>query len=234
MCINLERYNRQIILKEFGISGQEKINKAKVLIVGAGGLGSVISLYLTAAGIGTIGIIDDDIVSISNLQRQILYKENMLNKSKVECAKQILNELNSNTKIEIYNTKLTKHNAKDIIYKYDIVADGTDNIDSRLIINDKCLELAKPYVYGSICEFSGQVSVFNYKGSLNYRSLLSNNINPETFSQSSGVLGVLPCIIGGIETNEIIKIITGIGTVLTNKLFTIDLLTLKSNIFKLC
>ena len=227
--MDIERYNRHIILNEIGIEGQEKINKSKVLLVGAGGLGSVISLYLTAAGIGNLGIIDNDVVSLTNLQRQILYRENMIGMPKVECAKSTLEQLNSTIKLDIYNTKLDPSNALEIISKYDIVVDGTDNFDSRLLINDSCVELGKPYVYGAICEFNGQASVFNYNSKTNYRCLYSASHNSAK-TQPKGVFGVLPCIIGGIEANEVIKIITGIGKVLSNKLFTIDLLTMQTNL----
>lgn len=226
----MQRYNRQLILNEIGEEGQEKLKKSKVLIIGAGGLGSPISIYLTAAGIGQIGIIDDDVVSISNLQRQILYSESDVDLIKVECAKNKLEKLNSEVKLDIYNKKLDENNAKTIISKYDIIVDGTDNTSSRFLINDTCLLLNKVYVYGAINEFHGQVSVFNYKGGANYRDLFSEG---DVFPSSKGVLGVLPGIIGCIEATEVIKIITGAGDVLSNKLFTIDLLTMQSHIFNI-
>ena len=161
----MERYNRQIILPELGERGQEKLSKAKVLIVGVGGLGSPIALYLTGAGVGNIGLIDDDVVSESNLQRQVLYSENEVGLPKVLQAQKRLSGLNSKIKIDAYNTRLTKENAEEIISKYDIVVDGCDNFLTRYIINDTCVKLGKTYVYGAIRAFDGQVSVFNYQGS---------------------------------------------------------------------
>jgi adenylyltransferase/sulfurtransferase len=232
-----ERYKRQIQLEDIGVEGQKKLQKAAVLIVGVGGLGSAISLYLAAAGIGKIGLIDDDFVSLSNLQRQILYSEAEIGLPKVKCAKNRLNQLNSETNIEIFDAKFDKKNAKNLTEKFDIIVDGSDNFATRYLINDICVELGKPYIYGSIEEFSGQVSVFNYNfneniKSKNYRDLFPNEtelINGKT-TISNGVLGVLPGIIGSIEANEVIKIITGTGEVLANKLFTIDLLSMETNV----
>ena len=159
--IKMERYNRQIILPELGENGQEKLKNAKVLIVGVGGLGSPIALYLTGAGVGNIGLIDDDVVSESNLQRQVLYSEAEVGMPKAIQAQKRLNALNSQIKIDAYNTRLTKENAEEIIGKYDIVVDGCDNFKTRYIINDTCVKLGKTYVYGAIRAFDGQVSVFN-------------------------------------------------------------------------
>jgi len=229
-----ERYNRQIILDGIGIEGQNKIKNASVLIVGVGGLGSIVSLYLTAAGIGKIGLIDDDTVSISNLQRQILYKESDLNLPKVDCAKKRLNELNSEVSFVLYCEKLNSENVETIIPKYDIIVDGCDNFETRYLIDDVCVKYNKPYVFGAISEFSGQVSVFNYKGGATYQDLFPiETVKRKSGKQSSGVLGVLPGIIGSIEANEAIKIIAGIGDVLSNKLFSINLLTMESNIFEI-
>jgi len=229
-----ERYNRQIILDGIGIEGQNKLKNSSVLVVGVGGLGSVISLYLTAAGIGKIGLIDDDNVSISNLQRQILYKESELNLQKVDCAQKRLSELNSEVSFDIYSEKLNSENADLIIPKYDIIVDGCDNFETRYLIDDFCVKHNKPYVFGAISEFSGQVSVFNYKGCATYRDLFPKETVEGKFAkQTNGVLGVLPGIIGSIQANEAIKIITGIGEILSNKLFFINILTMESDVFEI-
>ena len=218
------RYIRHFNLEEIGEKGQQKIKNSSVLIVGVGGLGSPISLYLAAAGVGRIGIIDNDIVSLSNLQRQILYSENDLGKAKVEIAKQKLLALNSDIIVDCYNTRLTNENAADIIPKYDIIVDGCDNYDTRYCIDDICSKLCKPYVYGSIGEFKGQISVFNYKDGKRYKDLFPNC---QTTKQAlPGVMGVTPGIVGTIEAAEVIKIITGCGNVLTNKLLLIDILSM--------
>jgi adenylyltransferase/sulfurtransferase len=226
--VDIERYSRQIMLNDIGEEGQKKLANASVLIVGVGGLGAVISLYLTGAGIGRIGLIDNDLVSISNLQRQILYSEADEGTPKVICAKKRLNELNSNINIITHFYRLDEDNAADVIDGYDIVIDGSDNFATRYLLNDTCIKLNKPYVYGAVCEYIGNVSVFYYQGGASYRDVFPNETNP---NQIFGLFGVLPAIIGSIEANEVIKIITGIGEVLSNKLFTLDLLTLKSHIF---
>lgn len=154
------RYDRQMILPEIGEDGQQKLKQAKVLIVGVGGLGSPIALYLTGAGVGCIGLVDDDVVSISNLQRQVLYSEKELGKPKATCAAERLSALNSEITIRTYPIRLTEENAQEIISQYDIVVDGCDNFSTRYLINDICAEMGKVYVYGAICGFEGQVSVF--------------------------------------------------------------------------
>lgn len=156
------RYDRQMILPEIGEDGQQKLKQAKVLIVGVGGLGSPIVLYLTGAGVGCIGLVDDDVVSISNLQRQVLYSEKELGKPKAICAAERLSALNSEITIRTYPIRLTEENAQEIISQYDIVVDGCDNFSTRYLINDICAEMGKVYVYGAICGFEGQVSVFHY------------------------------------------------------------------------
>ena len=172
-----ERYNRHIILHDIRIQGQEKIKETSILVVGAGGLGSPILYYLTAAGIGHIGIMDDDVVSESNLQRQILYDTTHVGTPKVTVAATKLKQLNPFTRITPYFTRLSLDNALEIIPEYDIVMDATDNLHARYLINDACVKLGKPFVYGSICEFSGQVSVFNYQNgpSTMTRSRISRN-----------------------------------------------------------
>lgn len=226
-----ERYSRHIILPEIGIEGQEKLNNAKVLVVGAGGLGSPLLLYLAAAGVGNIGIIDDDIVSLSNLQRQVLYKESDLGKPKVEKAKERLLENNKELKIQTYKTRFTSENANEIAKDYDIIADCTDNYDSRYIIDKVSRELKIPMVYASISKFTGQVSVFNYRGGKSYKDLFSEKPEiDENDTSRLGVLGVLPGIIGSIQANEVIKIILSTNGILNGKLFLFDSKTLESNV----
>ncbi|RGN48574.1 MULTISPECIES: HesA/MoeB/ThiF family protein [unclassified Bacteroides] len=228
------RYDRQLILPEIGEEGQRKLAQNKILIVGVGGLGSPISLYLTGAGVGTIGLVDDDVVSITNLQRQVLYSESELGMKKAECAAKRLAALNGDVKVIPYSTRLTEENAKELIGQYDIVIDGCDNFATRYLINDCCLELGKVYVYGAIGGFEGQVSVFNYQGSTNYRTLYPDEKEmTEMPVPSKGVLGVTPAVVGSVEANEAIKVICGFGDVLAGKLWTIDLRTMQTNIILL-
>lgn len=230
----MERYSRQLILPEIGEESQRKLSAAKVLIVGVGGLGSPISLYLSGAGVGTIGLADGDVVSISNLQRQILYTEAEVGLKKAVCAKERLQRLNREIHLNAYSTRLTKENAGEIIARYDIVVDGCDNFATRYLINDLCVELGKVYVYGAICGLEGQVSVFNHQSEVNYRNLYPDEEEmmkmPPPFK---GVIGVTPAIVGSVEATEVIKIICGFGEVLSGKLWTIDLRTWQTNIFSL-
>ncbi len=223
----IERYNRQIILPNFGENAQAKIRTAKILVVGLGGLGSVASLYLTAAGFGTVGIMDDDVVAIHNLQRQILYRENQVGQSKALLAEQTLHSLNSDVKIEVYNHRLTPENAETIIANYDLILDCTDNYATRYLINDACLSCGKPFIYGTIGDTNGQMAVFNYlPPATNYRMLYPNQTELEKIGNiNRGVMGVLPSIIASLQVNEAVKIITGIGTPMKDTLFMIDLLT---------
>lgn len=231
----MERYNRQIILPEIGKDGQKKIGQARILLVGVGGLGSPIALYLTGAGVGTIGLVDGDVVDTSNLQRQILYKEREAGMPKAETARRHLLELNSGICIHACNSRLTDKNAHDIIKDYDIVIDGCDNFATRYLINDTCVDLGKIYVYGTIRAFDGQVAVFNHpKGKCTYRTLYPNE--EEMLSMPAppkGVIGVTPGIIGCAEAMEALKIIGGFGDPLIDKLWTIDLKTLQSRIISL-
>lgn len=229
------RYSRQVMLPEIGEAGQVKLRKAKVLIVGVGGLGSPIALYLTGAGVGTIGLIDDDKVSISNLQRQILYTEGDVDRSKAVCAAERLSALNSEICLHSYPTRLTTENADELISRYDIIVDGCDNFSTRYLINDTCLNLGKTYVYGAICGFEGQVSVFNYgENKKNYRDLYPSEEEMKQIPPPfKGVMGITPAVVGSIEATEVLKIICGFGDVLSGKLWTIDLRTLQSNIFSL-
>jgi len=234
------RYNRHIIIPEFGLEGQKKLKATKVLVIGSGGLGSPVLLYLAAAGVGTLGIVDFDVVDDSNLQRQVLFGVDEIGKPKVEAAKQRLQSLNPHINIITYNTQLTSQNALDIIKDYNVVADGTDNFPTRYLVNDACLLLDKPNVYASIFQFEGQVSVFNYvdaKGERgpNYRDLYPAPPPPGLVPNCAegGVLGVLPGIIGSMQANEVIKIITGIGETLSGRFFVFDALTFETRTFNI-
>ncbi len=214
------RYSRHLLLEEVGLEGQEKLKMAKVLVVGAGGLGCPVLLYLAAAGVGTIGVIDFDTIDVSNLQRQILFSTDDLGRSKAKVAKEKLNANNPFIEVISYNEQLTNENALDIFSKFDIIVDGTDNFHTRYLVNDACLIANKPLVYGAIHKFEGHVSVFNYQEGPTYRCLFPTP--PEAGSIPScsevGVVGVLPGIIGTQEANEVIKIILGIGKVLSGRL----------------
>lgn len=229
------RYDRQTILPEIGEEGQKKLLDAKVLIVGVGGLGSPIALYLAGAGVGCIGLVDDDVVSISNLQRQVLYSEKELGKSKAICAAERLSALNSEIKVQPYSTRLTEDNARDIIREYDMVVDGCDNFATRYLINDICIQQGKPYIYGAICGFEGQVSVFNFgKRKKSYRDLYPDEEEMKRMPPPpKGVMGITPAVVGSIEATEVLKVIGGFGDVLAGELWTIDLRTLQSNKFSL-
>lgn len=226
------QYSRHLILDEIGKSGQEKLKNAKVLVIGAGGLGCPILQYLTAAGVGTIGIIDDDTIDQTNLQRQILYKYNDIGKFKVEVAINRLSELNPFVKFNIYIEKLTSHNVLRLFNSYDIIVDGSDNFPTRYLINDAAVLTNKPVVFGSIFKFEGQVAVFNYQNGPTYRCLFPNPPQSDSVPNCSeiGVLGVLPGIIGTIQANEVLKIICEIGAVLSGKLLTFNSLTMEQNI----
>ena len=227
------RYARHLILPQVGELGQKKIKSSSVLVVGAGGLGSPVLLYLAAAGIGRIGIIDDDKVDITNLQRQIIHSTSSVGELKVESARRRINQINPEIKIEIFNERLNIENAEKIIHKFDIVVDGTDNFSTRYTISDCCEILDKPWVFGSIHRFEGQVSVFNLNGSPNYRDLFPKAPPPELAPNcaEAGVLGVLPGIIGSFQANEVLKIILGIEGTLDSELLLID--TISMNIRKL-
>ncbi|HWY13262.1 MAG TPA: HesA/MoeB/ThiF family protein [Bacteroidia bacterium] len=222
-----ERYSRHLILEGFGEEAQLKLKNAKVLVVGAGGLGCPALLYLSAAGVGTIGIIDDDIVSESNLQRQILFSIEDVGKQKVLSAKAKLNSQNPFIQIETYFKRINAENACDIIKNYDLVLDSSDNFATRYLLNDACVILNKPLVYGSIYKFEGQVSVFNYKNGPTYRCLFPEPPNEGEMPACGevGVLGVLPGITGTWQATEAIKIITEIGEPLSGKLLRFELLS---------
>lgn len=229
----MERYSRHILLKEIGEEGQLKLLKASVLIIGAGGLGSPIALYLAAAGVGRIGIIDDDVVSLTNLQRQILYRESQIGTPKVACAKATLNDLNSETDIRTYPFRLDDSNARSIIKEYDLIIDACDNFDTRYLTDRITQEYGIPYLYGSIGEFTGQVSVFNIAGAGSYADLFPEDEKPEKGTLPLGVMGSVPGVIGSIQATEAIKLITGIGKPLINELLCIDLLNMEFRKIKL-
>ncbi len=226
-----ERYQRQIILAEFGEEGQQKLAQAKVLVIGAGGLGCPVLQYLAAAGTGILGVVDDDVVALNNLHRQVLYSVTDIGSSKAETATRALGQLNPEIKIIPYHTRLTTENALDLIDEYDIIIDGTDNFSTRYMINDACVLLDKPLVYGAISQFEGQVTVFNYSSQqnperINYRDIFPHPPNEDEVLNcaEAGVLGVLPGIIGTMMANETIKMITGIGELLAGQLFTYNAL----------
>ena len=219
-----ERYHRQIILPEFGEEGQQKLLAAKVLVIGAGGLGCPVLQYLAAAGVGTIGIVDDDVVALNNLHRQVLYSVNDIGLSKAERAADILQKLNPEINIISYNERLVNQNSLVLFDEYDIIIDGTDNFSTRYMINDACVLLNKPLVYGAISQFEGQVSVFGNKNQddVNYRDIFPDPPKEGEVLNcaEAGVLGVLPGVIGTMMAGETIKLITGIGEPLINQLFT--------------
>ncbi|MEN3324246.1 HesA/MoeB/ThiF family protein [Mariniflexile soesokkakense] len=231
----MNRYSRHIILSEIGQTGQDKITNAKVLVVGAGGLGCPVLQYLTAAGVGTLGIIDFDIVEESNLQRQILFGTSSLGKNKAEAAKNRLEDLNCEISITAYAKKLTYQNALELFNQYDIIVDGTDNFEVRYLINDACIITNKPLVFGAIYKFEGQVSVFNYKNGPSYRCLFPNSPQKNSVPNCSeiGVLGVLPGIIGSMQANEVLKIILEIGDVLSGKFLCYNALNSQTSILKI-
>ena len=225
----LGHYSRHLSIPEFGMEGQKKLKAAKVVAVGTGGLGAPMLQYLAAAGVGTIGIVDFDKVEASNLHRQVLFGASDVGRSKVEVAKERLKEINPHINIEVHETRLTSDNALGILSDYDVVADGTDNFPTRYLINDACVMLDKPNVHGSIFQFEGQLSVFNYvdqEGNRgpNYRDLFPEPPPPGLVPDcaEAGVLGVLPGIIGCLQASEVIKIITGIGQPLSGQLFLFD------------
>lgn len=220
------RYSRHLLLDKVGEQGQEKLKTAKVLVIGAGGLGCPILQYLSAAGVGIIGIVDFDTIDETNLQRQVLFTTKDIGKNKAEVAANRLKELNEYVQFNIYNERLTNKNAIELFSQYDIVVDGTDNFSTRYLVNDACIKTNRPLVYGAIYKFEGQVSVFNYKGGPSYRCLFPEP--PEFGSVPNcsdvGVIGVLPGLIGTQQANEVIKIILQIGQPLSGKLVMFDAL----------
>jgi molybdopterin/thiamine biosynthesis adenylyltransferase len=208
------RYNRQTILPEIGDEGQEKLKKAKVLVIGAGGLGCPILQYIATAGVGFIGIMDFDTIEVHNLHRQILYTENEIGKEKSLVAKEVVSKLNPLIQVEAINEKLTLENASTIIQQYDVIVDGSDNFTTRYLVNDTCVSLEKPLVYGSILKFEGQIAVFNHIGSKNLRDLFPEMPDPKEVPNCNlnGVLGTLPGIIGTMMAHETLKLILELPT----------------------
>ncbi|MCC0177151.1 molybdopterin-synthase adenylyltransferase MoeB [Waterburya agarophytonicola K14] len=215
-----QRYSRHIILPEVGLEGQKRLKAASVLCIGSGGLGSPLLLYLAAAGIGRIGLVDFDIVDSSNLQRQIIHSESWVGKPKIESAKDRIHSINPHCQVDLYETAISSENALDILAPYDVVVDGTDNFPTRYLTNDACVLLDKPNVYGSIFRFEGQATVFNYQGGPNYRDLYPEPPPPGMVPSCAegGVLGVLCGIIGTIQATEAIKIILGAENTLSGRL----------------
>jgi len=230
----IRRYSKQIMIPEIGHKGQEKLKKAKVLVIGAGGIGCPVLQYLTAAGVGKIGIAEFDMVDETNLQRQVLYGSTDVGKLKSIIAKNRLEHLNSFVTLEIFNLRCDASNSLNIINKFDVIVDATDNFDTRYIINDTCVILNKPMIHGAIYKYEGVLSVFNYKGGPTYRCY-----NPQTenksfknpFPSGVGLFGVLPGIIGTYIANEVIKIITETGDVLSGKVMLINILYNTFNIY---
>ena len=221
------QYHRQTLLPEIGEEGQQKLKQAKVLIVGVGGLGCPIALYLATAGVGCLGLIDDDVVSLSNLHRQVLYDEADIGQQKAECAAHHLQQKNSDIELTAYPMRLTKENAETLIRDYDIVVDGCDNHATRYLISDVCHRLQKPYVYAAIGAFQGQVGILCYDHDApTYRTLFPDEEAMLSVEAGKGVIGTTPAVVGSIAANEVLKLTVGFGEALIGKVLFIDLLTL--------
>src|SRR5277367_463154 len=231
----ITRYSRHLIMPEVGMDGQLKLKQAKVLCIGTGGLGAPLGLYLAAAGVGRIGLVDFDKVDLSNLQRQILFDTNDIGRPKIEAATNRLRNLNPDIQIDNFETRLTSENALDILKDYDIVVDGTDNFPTRYLVNDACVILGKPNVYGSIFRFEGQVTIFAYSGGPCYRCLYPEPPPPGLVPSCAegGVLGVLPGIVGAIQAAETLKLIIGKGESLVGRLLLFDALAMRFRELKL-
>ena len=232
--VDMERHARHLVLPNVGLEGQEKLASARVLVIGAGGLGSPVLLYLAAAGIGTIGIVDDDVVDISNLQRQIIHRTEDVGLKKVDSARARLLALDPNIKVEVYPNRLNPENALSVLKGWDVVVDGTDNIPTRYLIDDACHLLSMPWVYGSIHRFEGQVSVFSTEQSRCYRDLFPE-APPAGALQNcadAGVFGVLPGVVGSIQATEVIKRILGLETNLVGSLLLYDALEMSTRMLR--
>ena len=218
------RYSRHLILPDIGLVGQQRLKAARVLVVGAGGLGSPAALYLAAAGVGTIGLVDWDVVDVTNLQRQIIHGTSGIGTAKLDSARARLRDLNPHVQVETFSTRLTSDNALDILRGFDVVVDGSDNFPTRYLVNDACVLLGKPNVYGSIFRFDGQASVFDARVGPCYRCLFADPPPPDLVPSCAegGVLGVLPGIIGSIQALETIKLIVGVGETLVGRLLLCD------------
>lgn len=227
------RYDRQLMLPEIGVEGQKKLSEAKVLIVGAGGLGSPVSCYLAGAGVGRIGIVDDDCVSISNLQRQILYSEAQQGSSKAECARQRLLELNSTIRVDAYSLRLTAENVTELIAEYDIVVDATDNFSTRYILSDACAAVHKAMVHGAINGLDGCVSVLCI-GNATFRTLYPDQERTLSMPHPGrAVVGVTPAIVGSVQASQVLQLICAYGEALIDRLWTVDLRNMQSFIIEL-
>ena len=231
----IARYSRHLLLPEVGMEGQQKLKAARVLCVGTGGLGAPLALYLAAAGVGTLGLIDFDVVDESNLQRQIIHSQNTVGMLKVDSAEQMIKGLNKNTNVVKHNTMLTSANALEIFKDYDIIADGTDNFQTRYLVNDACVLTGKPNAYGSIFRFEGQASVFATEEGPCYRCLYPEPPPPGLVPSCAegGVLGILPGLVGIIQATEVIKLILGIGEPLIGRLLLVDALGMNFRTLKL-
>ena len=229
------RYSRHLIMPEVGMEGQLKLKQAKVLCIGTGGLGAPLGLYLAAAGVGRIGLVDFDTVDLTNLQRQILFDTNDIGRPKIEAATNRLRNLNPDIQIDNFETRLTSENALDILKNYDIVVDGTDNFPTRYLVNDACVILGKPNVYGSIFRFEGQITIFGHPGGPCYRCLYPEPPPPGLVPSCAegGVLGVLPGIVGAIQAAETLKLIIGKGEPLVGRLLLFDALAMRFRELKL-
>lgn len=229
------RYHRQLIIPEVGYAGQEKLKKAKVLVVGAGGLGSPVLMYLAAAGIGQIGIVDSDGINTSNLQRQILYGTDDITGIKSAVAAEKLGRMNPNTELTSYPLRFTADNASSLLSGFDVAVDCTDNYATRYLLSDATLQAGVPMVYGAVREFMGQASVFNFRGGPSYRDLYPEEMHLASGNEPGppGVIGPLPGIIGSVQACEVIKIITGAGDVLSGRLLQVDMLTLRFDIISI-
>ena len=231
----IKRYSRHLTLPNVGLEGQKKLKEASVLLVGAGGLGAPLAMYLAAAGVGRLGLVDFDVVDESNLQRQILYSSQDVGRPKLEAASERLKGINPYIQLELHNEAFTRDNALDIIRSYAIVADGTDNFSTRYLVNDACVLTGRPNVYGSIFRFEGQISVFGMTGGPCYRCIYPEPPPPGLVPSCAegGVLGVLPGMVGTIQANEVIKLILGIGEPLIGRLMLMDALTMRLREWKI-
>ena len=223
----LRRYGRHLVLPDVGLEGQRKLKAGRVLLVGAGGLGSPVALYLAAAGVGTLGLIDFDVVDISNLQRQVLHGTSDVGRSKLDSARDRIHDVNPHVAVDTYQVRLTSANALNVLAEYDVIVDGTDNFATRYLVNDACVLLGKPNVYGSIFRFEGQASVFATESGPCYRCLYPEPPPPGLVPSCAegGVLGVLPGIVGTIQATEALKLLLGIGEPLVGRLLLIDALS---------
>nr|YP_010338551.1 molybdopterin biosynthesis protein [Rhodaphanes brevistipitata]UNJ18501.1 molybdopterin biosynthesis protein [Rhodaphanes brevistipitata] len=222
-----QRYSRQLLLPQVQVEGQKRLAKAKILCIGAGALGSPVIAYLAAAGIGSITIVDYDTVEISNLQRQIFYNTSNIGCPKTDSIKNFIRKLNPNCKIQIYSLELNNSNIRKIIYSHDVILDGTDNLSTRYLIDQFCTELSKPWIYGAVFQFEGQISILNYQGGPRYEDIYPKYYeNAPVSCSEGGILGIVPGLIGLLQANEALKIVLGIGKLLVGEILVINLLTL--------